>query len=125
MSCEEYNPLNDPTLKVLNEALGGSGLEMKWAFKPDTKSGGGELEKLADLLDDNFQISKEKQNNPRIHSGRSKLSVQVLHPEGKHCIVCKQINDLKQCGTCHKVRYCSTACQKKHWPEHKKHCTKQ
>lgn len=28
----------------------------------------------------------------------------------------------QQCGRCHKVRYCSVACQSIHWPDHKKYC---
>ena len=29
---------------------------------------------------------------------------------------------LKKCGACMSVKYCSAACQKEHWPQHKKDC---
>ena len=29
---------------------------------------------------------------------------------------------LRMCAACHTVRYCSTACQRTHWPEHKRAC---
>jgi hypothetical protein len=32
--------------------------------------------------------------------------------------------NLKQCGSCHVVQYCSKACQKRHWPTHKTDCVK-
>jgi len=37
----------------------------------------------------------------------------------KACDNCGRILPLKSC-ICHKVSYCSTICQKEHWPEHKK-----
>ena len=37
------------------------------------------------------------------------------------CIVCRKIGN-KKCGKCKAVTYCSTECQKKHWPLHKSKC---
>jgi hypothetical protein len=31
---------------------------------------------------------------------------------------------LKACMSCKDVKYCGSACQKKHWPTHKKACKK-
>ncbi|KAJ6566519.1 hypothetical protein B0H19DRAFT_1257727 [Mycena capillaripes] len=36
----------------------------------------------------------------------------------------KDRNALKRCGGCLLVRYCSTECQKKDWPDHKRFCGK-
>ncbi|KAF8164625.1 hypothetical protein K438DRAFT_2025256 [Mycena galopus ATCC 62051] len=42
------------------------------------------------------------------------------------CYTCgletKDHDDLKKCGRCHLVRYCSCECQKKDWPSHKRFC---
>lgn len=39
------------------------------------------------------------------------------------CAVCRRaVANLKMCGKCKAVKYCSVECQKKHWPEHKKSC---
>ncbi|KAJ7633659.1 hypothetical protein DFH06DRAFT_1479568 [Mycena polygramma] len=43
------------------------------------------------------------------------------------CYSCHAIKDrdsFKRCGSCLLVRYCSSECQKKHWPDHKKFCGK-
>ena len=40
------------------------------------------------------------------------------------CTVCVKSNTLKACERCQSVRYCSKACQKKHWKQHKKDCKK-
>ncbi|CAI9755585.1 unnamed protein product [Fraxinus pennsylvanica] len=37
------------------------------------------------------------------------------------CAVCEQ-RGTKQCARCKMVKYCSEACQKSHWSEHKKKC---
>jgi len=38
------------------------------------------------------------------------------------CEWCLKQRKTKQCGMCHKVRYCSKKCQKKGWKQHKKEC---
>jgi sulfatase maturation enzyme AslB (radical SAM superfamily) len=41
----------------------------------------------------------------------------------KMCMYCrKDTNELKTCGRCHFVTYCSRECQTAHWIEHKKTC---
>jgi tetratricopeptide (TPR) repeat protein len=41
--------------------------------------------------------------------------------EESRCGNCAQPG-VSQCGGCHRVRYCSRACQKKHWPAHRLKC---
>ncbi|KAI0798254.1 hypothetical protein C8Q75DRAFT_708684 [Abortiporus biennis] len=42
----------------------------------------------------------------------------------KKCHACgKKEGSLKQCGKCHSTRYCSSECQRKDWPAHKKTCS--
>jgi len=36
--------------------------------------------------------------------------------------MCFETENLMTCSVCKTVYYCSAYCQKKHWPEHKKHC---
>ena len=40
------------------------------------------------------------------------------------CVVCDKMCNPKKCSRCKTVGYCSGACQKTHWPEHKKSCKK-
>eukprot|EP01083_Nonionella_stella_P128364 388953_1 len=40
----------------------------------------------------------------------------------RNCASCLKGNSLKLCARCKSVNYCSRACQKKHWPKHKKEC---
>jgi len=53
-------------------------------------------------------------------------TLHVLLPCSALCGVFKRAGDkgeLKQCGKCHRARYCSAACQRQHWKIHKKVCT--
>ncbi|OSX63103.1 hypothetical protein POSPLADRAFT_1181158 [Postia placenta MAD-698-R-SB12] len=45
-------------------------------------------------------------------------------PSAHRCFVCRGNGKPKimACGRCNKVRYCSKACQKNHWREHKTQC---
>lgn len=44
----------------------------------------------------------------------------------KYCVVCwEEQTHMSTCGRCRTVLYCSTECQKKHWPIHKLTCNKE
>ena len=43
--------------------------------------------------------------------------------KNRTCIVCDKKTDLKNCGKCKQVHYCSRDCQKNDWREHKKTCS--
>lgn len=38
------------------------------------------------------------------------------------CVICGKIRDLKSCGRCHQVKYCSKKCQSSGWKKHKRAC---
>ncbi len=40
------------------------------------------------------------------------------------CAYCFNSEAASQCGTCHRVQYCDTYCQKNHWRTHKMSCKK-
>jgi MYND finger/Acetyltransferase (GNAT) family len=40
------------------------------------------------------------------------------------CLKALEQKTLQRCGACHKVNYCSRACQTAHWGRHKAHCHK-
>ena len=40
------------------------------------------------------------------------------------CQVCNKVGDIKKCGGCKELLYCSVQCQKKVWKEHEKVCKK-
>ncbi len=47
----------------------------------------------------------------------------LRHPVGKQCCsVCDSTKDLKLCGHCGKIYYCSPEHQKEDWPRHKRVC---
>ena len=69
-----------------------------------------------------------------LHSGKSinvddlanELGDQTLtdYVARKRCSVCNKLCKPKLCKGCMQVGYCSSACQKRDWPEHKKVCKK-
>jgi len=38
------------------------------------------------------------------------------------CFLCGKVDNLKKCGICKRVYYCSIDCRKKEWKTHKKYC---
>ena len=44
-------------------------------------------------------------------------------PDAPECALCEDSHeDLKKCGRCESVRYCSEECQEEDWPQHKRVC---
>ena len=55
------------------------------------------------------------------------LNYLFVTPEFCHYPGCCHVDDdeaskFDRCSRCHKAKYCSRACQKKHWHEHKELC---
>jgi hypothetical protein len=46
-----------------------------------------------------------------------------LHQEWPRCASCgRRATDMQRCKACKGVQYCSAACQKQDWPDHKHDC---
>jgi ankyrin repeat protein len=41
----------------------------------------------------------------------------------KRCAMCDKLCNVKKCGRCRRVLYCSRECQQRHWHQHKSACT--
>ncbi|KAJ7206573.1 hypothetical protein GGX14DRAFT_637636 [Mycena pura] len=81
--------------------------------------------------------TEERKQDRKTFFSEFKKSGFNLEPQGKDepaitlyaCYTCsletKNHTDLKTCGRCHLVRYCSSECQKNDWPSHKKFCSQE
>ncbi|KAJ7607259.1 hypothetical protein DFH06DRAFT_1347524 [Mycena polygramma] len=67
----------------------------------------------------------KKQNLRRIVDGsQCKERKPLVSPGCSTCSTKTSLEGLKRCGRCQLVWYCSSECQKKAWPDHKKFCGK-
>ncbi len=48
----------------------------------------------------------------------------IIKPLLVSCQVCEKVGDIKACGACQELLYCSVACQRAGWKEHKMVCKK-
>ena len=53
-------------------------------------------------------------------AGREDVPLRLADPTA--CLMCAKPAPEKTCARCRLARYCGTACQRAHWPEHKKAC---
>ena len=44
-------------------------------------------------------------------------------PSGEKCCVCSSSENVRRCGNCKMVSYCSKKCQKSHWKDHAVYCS--
>lgn len=59
--------------------------------------------------------------------GSVKLSIEKgleIYFSKKYCLCCGKRGKMLACSRCKLAWYCSAACQKVHWPEHKTYCGK-
>ncbi|KAJ7610546.1 hypothetical protein DFH06DRAFT_1246058 [Mycena polygramma] len=63
-----------------------------------------------------------KRSGLRVDQSQCKENAAVAEYVCFACFHTKDRSELKECGRCRLVRYCSSECQKKDWKEHKKVC---
>ena len=63
--------------------------------------------------------NKKVQMSDKVNARLNLLTGQTLV---KACVVCGVFGDVRACGNCNSVMYCSKVCQKQHWKEHKTSC---
>ncbi|KAH7926180.1 hypothetical protein BV22DRAFT_1194548 [Leucogyrophana mollusca] len=121
------------------EAHGAIPLSMEWAESPICSCGRGvgsqalsKVEKWSAFmpyvtraaLSPLFAVSYLEEVGTWLTDGEAVLGTPLATSPAPSCAACqkKQLN-LRLCGKCKKVRYCSPECQKKDWKAHKAHCT--
>jgi hypothetical protein len=46
----------------------------------------------------------------------------IINERASHCFICGSSSNVSKCSRCRRACYCSTNCQKEHWPYHKQVC---
>lgn len=70
--------------------------------------------------------NRRKPEKERVWDMMDFMQPNLMLPESiLACLACRKGKgvNLKKCGYCKSVGYCSKECQKAHWPEHKKVCS--
>ena len=79
------------------------------------------IEKFYKVSDEDYKIVNENVNENENDSINNKPKYSCYY-----CNIYKYKEDLKKCGKCYSVRYCSIACQKRDWyAKHKSECARE
>ncbi len=71
------------------------------------------------------QTACRKVAEQRLREERKRIRVKCHGRVSEWCDNCRLLKpDIKRCGQCHFVGYCSTACQHAHWRVHKTQCSR-
>ncbi|KAJ7339908.1 hypothetical protein DFH08DRAFT_1013441 [Mycena albidolilacea] len=66
--------------------------------------------------------AEAKKSGVRVDQSQCKELGGIVYQACHSCLLKTDRANLKRCGRCHHVWYCSAICQKEDWPEHKKAC---
>lgn len=73
-------------------------------------------------IGNDLETAKTRINMLRNHFNGIGMQDQIITYSTSSCNKCGKMNDLKKCGRCNKVLYCSADCQRSDWKQHKKTC---
>lgn len=75
-------------------------------------------------IGDNLETTKNNINVLRNHFNSLGMQHESITYNTTSCQKCGKTINLKMCGRCHKVFYCSVECQRSDWKHHKINCKK-
>jgi hypothetical protein len=117
--------------EALKPAFEHENLRLRFGYTKDGSAPGGDLN-IAIMFDDGSMLKTTlpRSDGPSAfgpdlwaHLNSRNVVIQMTqNPVEKKCFQCDATGQLKRCSACRVACYCSDACQKKNWKEHKHFC---